>query len=268
MLIWVARGRPWENFLSAERCDGLARARGQIVQEIMQDLADPANGLAHLSYIFLITAMLMTSQRWLRVLALLSGLAAMAHFLFRTQDNASLVWEAMFVLANGLQLLILWLRSRRGHMAGEERELLESILQIDDPANQRRLLGLLQWRDIAAGDVLMQQGDRHPPLLYVATGAGSIEVDDRIVSVCGSGDFLGEMSHITGAPASASVRVSNAMRVAQFDRAQLAEVVHVIPEIGKAVDGALNRSLAAKLVRMNEAAKAVSEQSASREIGG
>lgn len=61
------------------------------MQDVLRDLADPANGFAHLSYIFLIAAMLMTSLRWLRVLALASGIAAMAHFTFQTQDNASLV---------------------------------------------------------------------------------------------------------------------------------------------------------------------------------
>lgn len=226
------------------------------MQSIVADLVDPANGFAHVSYILLISAMLMTSLRWLRVLALGSGLAAMAHFIFRTQDNASLVWETMFVIANGCQLALLIYRSRTSQMRSEERELLETILKIGEPSNQRRLLGLLHWSDAAVGTQLMVQGDRSPPLLYVASGAAAIEVDGKIVSACGAGDFLGEISHVTGERASATVTVSNTMRIARFDRDALIEASEAIPEIGKALDRAFTQSLAVKVVRMNQSSSA------------
>ena len=239
-----------------------------VMQEILRDLIDPANGFAHLSYIFLISAMLMSSLRLLRVLALASGLAAMAHFIFRTQDNASLVWETMFVLANGVQLAILQYRSRRSSLQSEERELLHAILQIEDQADQRRVLGLLRWRDAAVGEILMQQGELHPPLIYISAGAATVEVDGRLVGACGAGDFLGEISHVAKECASATVKVSNTMRIAEFDRQGLAAIPLTDPEIAKAIDSAVNRSLAAKLVRMNDAAKAGAGHARALQIGG
>lgn len=223
---------------------------------IIQDLTDPGNAFAHLSYILLIASMLMTSLRWLRVLALGSGLAAMAHFIFRTQDNASLVWEMLFVLANGSQLVLMQLRARRHHLTAEERELLEGVLEVQEPDHQRRLLGLMQWRDAEVGEVLMKQGQSDPPLIYIASGAAAIEHDGAIVGVCGTGDFLGEMSLITGDKASATVRVTNLMRIARFDRDALAQFTSGVPELNRAFDAALNRGLAHKVLRMNKAAAA------------
>ena len=43
--------------------------------------------------------------------------------------------------------------------------------------------------------------------------------------------------------------------IAHFDRDALAALARGVPEIGKALDGALNRSLAAKVIRMNQAAR-------------
>jgi len=222
----------------------------------MQDLTDPGNAFAHLSCVLLIASMLMTSLRWLRVLALGSGLAAMAHFIFRTQDNASLVWAMLFVLANGLQLVLMQLRARRHHLSSEERELLEGVLQVQEPHHQRRLMGLMQWRDAGVGEVLMTQGQSRPPLIYIASGAAAIEHDGAIVGVCGAGDFLGEMSLMTGEKASATVRVSNPMRIARFDRDALAQFTSGVPELNRAFDAALNRGLAHKVLRMNKAAAA------------
>ena len=221
--------------------------------EIWRDLADPGNLFAHLSYVFLISSMMMTSLRNLRLLALCSGLAAMAHFTFRTSDNASLVWEAMFVLANAVQLALLLYRSRSGYFRSEEVELMSKVLEVEEPAHQRRLLDVIEWRDVPVGEVLMRQGQAEPPLVYVASGAGAIEVDGKIVGVCGAGDFLGEMSMITGERASASVSVTNAMRIARFDRAALAQLSGALPELSRAFERALNRGLAAKVLRMNAA---------------
>ena len=220
---------------------------------VMSDLLDPGNVFAHLSYIFLITSMMMTSLRWLRILALGSGLAAILHFTLQTSDNASLFWVALFVIANGSQLAILLFRSRLSVMHKEERELLEKILEIEEPASQRRLLGLIEWADVEVDTLLMEQGQANPPLIYVASGAAAIEHDGAIVGVCGSGDFLGEMSILTGERASASVRVTNTMRIARFDRNGLAQMTRALPEIDRALSAALNRGLAAKVIRMNAA---------------
>ena len=84
-------------------------------------------------------------------------------------------------------------------------------------------------------------------------------VDGKAVGACGPGDFLGEMSLISGQTATATVTASEAMRVARFDREALAQLARAAPEVGRALDSALNRSLAAKVLRMNEVAAARGE---------
>jgi len=224
------------------------------MNEFVQSLSDPANGFAHLSYVLLIASMMMKSMRWLRVLALGSGLAAIAHFTLQTEDYASLTWEILFVIANGTQLVLLLIRSRRHRMRREERELLEGVLRVQEPMQQRFLLDLVEWRDVEPGTQLMRQGQANVPLIYIASGAAAIEHDGRIVGVCGPGDFLGEMSMASGEAASATVKVTNAMRIARFDRDALATLTASVPELERAFDRALNRGLAAKVLRMNAAA--------------
>lgn len=217
-------------------------------------MIEPADVLIHLACALLVGAMLMTSLRALRLLALAGGLVAMLYFVLSGQGGAGLAWATLFVLANGAQIALLLHRSRLGDMSSEERELLRGILRVEEPAHQRRLIGLLDWRDAAAGEVLIRQGERNPPLIYVASGAAGIEVDGRLVGVCGEGDFLGEMSAATGEGASATVTVANPMRIARVDRAALAQLAAAAPEIGTAFQAALYRGLAAKVLRMNRAA--------------
>ncbi len=215
---------------------------------------EPVAILLNLAAAMLVMAMLVKSLRLLRILALAAGFAALAWCVLSGQGMVALLWAALFVLVNGVQLARLLQRTRIGRVSSEERELLHDILRVEDPAKQRRLIGLLNWRDVAAGEVLIAQGQLNPPLIYVASGAAGIELDGRLVGVCGEGDFLGDMSIATGEPATTAVVVTNPMRIAVVDRAALAEMAEAVPEIGAAFDRALNRGLAAKIQRMNEAA--------------
>ena len=63
------------------------------------------------------------------------------------------------------------------------------------------------------------------------------------------------MSLVSGERATASVTVTNPMRIAVFDRDALTQLARSVPEIPHALDRAINRGLAAKVLRMNKAAR-------------
>ena len=204
--------------------------------------------------ILLVVAMAMPTMRLLRIVALVAGLTALAQLLLAGDRGIALVLAVLFVLANGARLAIAFRQLRKGGFSREERELLEHVLKVEEPDQQRRLLDLLEWRDVPVGEPLMRQGDTSPPLVYIASGVGHVEHNDKLVGTCGPGDFLGEMSAMLGEPATASVTVAEPMRIARFDRDALAELSRKVPELRRAFDHALNRGLAAKVVRMNRAA--------------
>jgi len=212
--------------------------------------------LIHLAAALLVAAMVMTTLRRLRVVALAAGLLAVSGLALSGGQVSAILWAGLFVLVNAVQLAVMLYRSRTGDMRTEERELLEHVLRIEEPARQRRMLDLLRWRDVAAGEMLIREGQAEPPLVYVASGNGLIDHGGRTVGTCGPGDFLGEMSLISGQRATASVIVQDAMRVAIFDRDALALLSRTAPDIGSALAGALNQGLAAKVMRMNRAALA------------
>lgn len=206
----------------------------------------------YLAGILLVSAMLMTSIRALRVFALAAGFAAVAYFFARNEQSFALVLAVLFVLANGVQLLILLNRSRTGNALTEEQALFTHLLAVDNPAHQRRLRDLLDWKEIRPGAVLMDEGQRDPPLLYIAEGSAVVEHGGKEVGICGKGDFLGEMSLVSGEKATATVTARDPMRIAQFDRDALGHFAREVPEIGNALSAALNRGLAAKVARMNK----------------
>lgn len=209
--------------------------------------------LVHLAAALLVASALTAQMRRLRILALVAGLLALGGFAL-AGSTAGMAWSAAFATACAVQLYLMRVRARRGMVLDEEREMFAHVIRVEEPAQQRHLRDVLQWKDVAPGELLMKQGQANPPLIYVARGCAVIERDGAAIGECGPEDFLGEMSLISGETASATVRAREGMRVASFDRDGLMQLSRAVPELGKAIDGALNRSLAAKLVRMNEAA--------------
>ncbi len=220
--------------------------------EVADTLTGPGMVMLHFAAALLVVAMLMTSMRRLRWLALAAGLAAVGHAAIEGAFAAFHGWLLLFIAVNACQLAVLLHRSRTGDLRREERALLEHVLQVQEPASQRRLLGLLRWRDVPTGEVLMRQGQASPPLAYIASGSAAISHQGRDVGTCGAGDFVGEMSLVTGEKATATVTAAEPMRIAVLDRDALAQLARSVPDIGHALDGALNRGLAAKVVRMNQ----------------
>lgn len=218
-------------------------------------MGDSVDFLAYLAGILLVAAVLMTSVRTLRVFALMAGIAGFAYFAIGSGDAFGMVLAGLFVAVNAVQLLVLMRRSRTGTGLGEERLLFETVLSVDNPAHRGKLRDVLAWRTARVGETLMEQGQIDPPLVYIADGVASAEVDEERVGLCGAGDFVGEMSLVSGERASATVRVIEPMRIAEFDRDALGHLSREIPEIGTAMSGALNRGLAAKVARMNTGSK-------------
>ena len=177
---------------------------------------------AHLAALLLVAAALMTRPRLMRLLATLAGAMAMVHFAMAGAGIAWWFWAALFAAINAVHFAGLAMRARSGKLLEEERELFDEVMKIGEPGQQRHLKDLIDWRDIAAGDSLVNQGQANPPLLYVARGRAGIDVGGKRVGECAPGDFLGEMSLISGQTATATVIAAEPMRVARFEREALA----------------------------------------------
>jgi CRP-like cAMP-binding protein len=228
-------------------------------------IASPQVILGHLSYLFAVIAVSMSSMRWLRVFAIASGLSGAIYYGAIMADRVSLTWEVIFTAINIVQLSIIFLAGRFHTHDVDQKLLIGTVLPNLERSQRHKLLRLGKWQKFGPGDVLMEQGQKQPDLVFIASGAASIERDQTLIGVCGPGDFLGEMSFLTGRPASATVRVANETRCCSFDPIELKALLGRNADLRQALEEGFNRNLVGKLERMSAAsgANAVSPTSPS-----
>ncbi len=210
-------------------------------------LSDPAILFGHFTYFLLILSMMMRRITWLRTLAIASGLTKIFYRAVLVPDPVSVFWETIFVLVNVGQLLLIWYYQRYHKFAEHEELFLQSMPANIERRSMRRLLNIATTRSLDVGATLTQEGEKVKELMYIASGVVTIERGGAVVAACGAGDYVGEMSFLTGKTATA--RVARPVELLVFDQQQLHAAADSDAGIRRIVETSLNQNLVGKLVR-------------------
>ncbi len=226
-------------------------------EQLARGLTDPVILFGHFTYFLLILSMLMRRMVALRILAVASGIAKIVYRAFFVLDPVSVLWETIFVIVNIGQLAIIWYYEYHHRFDNEQQHFADNIPGTVDRSAVKRLLDLADLERYEPGVALTMQGQAVQRLTYIADGIVKIEHADRVVAICGPGDYVGELSFLSGKPATATATVVKPTRALVFDQAKLTAAIGNDAQLRRTLESALNKNLAGKLTRANEPAASV-----------
>lgn len=138
------------------------------------------------------------------------------------------VWSAtcqiFFLMFSLIGIVRRYLASRRISFTDEERAFIVNRLGALSLPDARRFLSAGRWLDGQKGQTLTKDGAVVDGLYYVLRGSVSVLVNDKEIALLQDDNFIGEMSCLSGAPASATTRVSDAGRLFFIERQRLTEL--------------------------------------------
>jgi CRP-like cAMP-binding protein len=133
----------------------------------------------------------------------------------------------------------------------EESAFMESRFAQLGPRHRRRLLDCGSWRNVGAGEVLTNEGSPVDRLVFLVSGEVTVTSCGIEVARCAAGDFVGELTVLTGDAATGTARTETSARCWMVDANDLRRVAGETPEIGRALERAFAQGLKAKLVSRN-----------------
>ena len=219
--------------------------------DLITSLLDPAHLLTQIPYALLVLSMLMNDMGWLRAIAISAGVIRIINRAFFDIDPVIVVWESIFVAVNVGQLLLLWYYARRHRFSDDEKHFVASLPSDVERQKLRRLLRMARIATAEAGAQLTREGEAVAEVMYLAEGVVQIEREGRIIAVCGPGDFLGEMSFLSGNPASATAVVVKPVRYFAFEQHKLRAALTADSDLRRAMDSGFSRNLIGKLAKTN-----------------
>lgn len=219
--------------------------------ELIASLLDPAHLLTQVPYALLVLSMLMNDMGWLRAIAVSAGVIRIVNRAFFEIDPVIVVWESIFVAVNVGQLLLLWYYARRHRFSADEGHFVDNLPKDVERRKLRRLLRMASIATAEPGTKLTREGETVAEVIYLAEGVVQIEREGRIIAVCGPGDFLGEMSFLSGNPASATTVVVKPVRYFAFEQQKLRTALAADSDLRRAMDFGFSQNLIGKLAKTN-----------------
>ncbi len=222
------------------------------MQPLLDSLLTPSAFLGHAAYALLVLSMMMRSIVWLRIIALASGVTQIAYDALVLQDPVSVGWDALFVLANAYQMIMLAWQARRVRFSDEEYAFCQNALPLVPPLLARQFINIGSWRNMPPGTELTGQDLPVETLTYLAAGTVDVLVHRHHIAACETGDFIGELGILSGKPATATTVTSSPVRALVFEREKLLNHLRRQPDLKLALQAAFKENLRNKLALANE----------------
>jgi CRP/FNR family cyclic AMP-dependent transcriptional regulator len=165
----------------------------------------------------------------------------------------AIVLPGLILVVAGVQAASVLVANKSATFTDEEQALLDGPLSKLGRSQARRLLDQGVWMDCRSGDVLTREGEPAGQLYYLASGAGEVHSQGRLVGRVGAGQLIGEATVLGEAAAIATVTLTERSRVWCAQGQSLNAFLAANPDARHALEHSFTVSLRQKLAAMNKA---------------
>lgn len=158
----------------------------------------------------------------------------------------------LLLVINLVTLTVLFLNRRAARLTEEEKVMAQRTLPGMPRASIRQLLDQGLWIDGKIGEALIREGQPVSHLFYMSEGEAAVISGGKQVATCQPGHFLGEMTVLSGQPATASVTLSTPARFWCVAADSLRAFLAANPSFRPALEAAFSGTLRDKLRLANE----------------
>ncbi|MDF1702015.1 MAG: cyclic nucleotide-binding domain-containing protein [Planctomycetota bacterium] len=186
---------------------------------------------------------------WLRILTVIAGLCLLPYY-FTCGDEplwAAIAWNGLFTAVNLYNIFLIIRERWPRELHDAERALYDDVFSDLTPGEFVKLLGVGDWRDASGGETLVADGSVVEHMMVLAGGAAEVRKGDRVLAQLEPGQFVGEMSFLTGHKAGADVVTPSTARLMSWPQKDLEAFLDKNGSISFKVRGVLGRDVVTKL---------------------
>lgn len=202
----------------------------------------------NLIYVVYVAAPMLKDELWLRTLLVINAIGFIV-WGGLIENGSVMFWNALFGLVSVLAIIRL-LRERRVIELHDDLETVKQHL-LPSLTNREFLTFWGMGRTWETDSELTVQGEDVSDLMFILEGEAAVRNDGAEIARVGSMDFVGEMSFVSGEPASATVSPLGTMKIHSWDRSDLEMLSELEPKVVEPLLTGINRDLVGKVRRAN-----------------
>lgn len=185
---------------------------------------------------------------WLRCLTVLACSSLIPFFYFQPKPlMAPILWNFAFICLNIVQIGILIYERRPIRFTDDENRLFQMVFRTLTPVEFLKLLKIARWLEARPSEQLAKRGETLDDVMVIFSGRVSVEVDGRLVAELTDGQFIGEMSFLTGESASATVKAVERTKYVAWLKKDLKLFLERNPNLSPSLQTIIGADLVKKL---------------------
>jgi len=204
----------------------------------------------HLASVLTMAAYLLKDILWLRLLTILSCFAGIAfNFIVPTTPLWTVIyWNILFAVINIVQVAIIIKQRSSVHFTDEEKELHDTLFKNFAPFEFMKLMRVGKWLEAKKGEILATEQKPIDSVMLIYNGLVGVESQGKEVAKLKDGNFIGEVSFITGGAATATVRALQPTRYVAWPKEAIKQLLNRNPSMKFAMQAMLSTDLSKKLM--------------------
>jgi CRP-like cAMP-binding protein len=169
---------------------------------------------------------------------------------------SSVIFQISGVVIGVVGMVRHYMLTHRIRFNDEEGEFLEEALPPMDSIKARRFLHTGSWATVEPDTVLTEAGLPAPNLVYLMNGSAQVRINGTMVATIEGKSFTGDVTALTGDPATATVIVNERSRCIELPAEPLRNLVRKDADMRRELDSCLSSEVKRKLVNANAALSA------------
>ena len=203
--------------------------------------------LINLGYLLVLLALAIREILWMRISLMLSQATFFTFFILSHEYNLA-IWNAVFLLVNVTQIIIIYRERLDLAIPKEIKDIYENIFHT---MSNREFLHFWHQGQLnhTKDKQIIKGGEIQKDLMLILNGNAAIMRNGEIIATLERGQFIAEISFITGNPASADVLTLKGLTYYIWDKNNLDKFRQVKPETMGKLDSILSLDMAGKLTK-------------------
>lgn len=163
----------------------------------------------------------------------------------------SAIIQVSWILISVIGMTVFYLRTRSISFNEEERDVIAAKLFQLSPIDARKFLSAGRWWTAEPGTVVATEGEVIGQLHYLAEGSALATLHGRVIGEVEAKRFIGELTCLSGDPASATVIIDQPARVFSIDTPTLRGLCTKRPDMRLQIENVMKLDTHQKLLAAN-----------------
>ena len=207
----------------------------------------------HLAFGHIAFSFLVKDIMYLRVLSILASLFSV-FYNFAIPDTPmwlAINWNLVFVTVNVYHIAVLIYEKRPVKMKPKDRELYETLFKDLSPVEYLKISKAAKWKKFKSGQKVIVESKPVKDLILIYNGTVDVVVDKKKVAELKDGQFVGEMSFLTGKDATATCIVKHDTECLVWKQPEFKSLLQRNPSLYYTIQSLLSSQISDAVTKRN-----------------